>query len=138
MKALVVRVFVVLLIAVLAGPVPAAGEEKKAETRTDLIKRQLELSKKQYQYLLDLESKRVILPGGGEFYTWSRRWLEAELALSSKRADRISAYQAHLDRMTRGADEVKKRAKAVGDEKSTWEIEYLRIEAELWLDKAKE
>jgi RNA polymerase sigma factor (sigma-70 family) len=33
-----------------------------------------------------------------ELFSWSERWLEAELALSDKKADQTAALQAHVDR----------------------------------------
>jgi hypothetical protein len=79
-------------------------------------------------------------------YRWSRRWLESERV--DKKADRIAAYQAHLNRIKDVANCVNK---AVEQEKADTQISAVRevvwievlatkfylAEAELWLAQAK-
>jgi RNA polymerase sigma factor (sigma-70 family) len=64
------------------------------------------------------------------------QWLQAKLKLSDNKADKIAAYQAHLERMT----EFEKIAKAKYEAGSFpasqyYQTLYHRIEAEIWLDE---
>ena len=72
-------------------------------------------------------------------YRWSRRWLEAELAIDSAKNKQIAAYAAHLERMkgleTKRQNELKE-GQAVKFEVAV--PEFFRIEAEQWLTEAKE
>lgn len=87
-------------------------------------------------------------PRAERFYTWSRRWMEAEKDRSSKRSDQIAAVQAHLDRMRRLEEggiirDLAKRANTTfgnvslppGEFRTS--LEFYRLEAESWLAKAK-
>ena len=44
---------------------------------------------------------QTVLNGNGtptELFGWSRRWLDAQLALCENKKDRLAAYQAHVER----------------------------------------
>jgi hypothetical protein len=69
---------------------------------------------------------------------WSVRWLEAQLALSNNKSDRIAAYNAHRDRMT-VLEKVNKNHLDQGKiaPKHYWAVKYFLLEAEIWLARAK-
>jgi hypothetical protein len=71
-------------------------------------------------------------------YYWSRLVLDSQQDLCDTRADRIAALEAHLERMRR-LDELVKKVRKLGFAFSTdvGATEYYRLEAERWLEKAK-
>ena len=69
-----------------------------------------------------------------DVYVWSRLVLDSRLGLSNKPADRISAYEDHLDRMRKLEMLVKKiRRLGFGRSSDVGATAYYRIEAEAWL-----
>jgi hypothetical protein len=68
---------------------------------------------------------------------WSKRWLEAEMALSEKKAVRTAALKAHLERLwvVERLAVAKLRAGVVGPEAAN-AATYYRVEAEIWLFEA--
>lgn len=72
-------------------------------------------------------------------YYWSRLVLDAQQDLSAAKADRIAAIEAHLDRMKRLEELVKKvRRLGFGYSIDIGATEYYRLEAQRWLEKARE
>lgn len=71
-------------------------------------------------------------------YLWSNRILNAERDAASKEEQRITALQAHLDRMMQLESETKRRLE--GGKVRAHEMaaaEFYRLEAELWLARGK-
>jgi hypothetical protein len=71
-------------------------------------------------------------------YLWSQRWLDAERDLNSKKADQVAAVEAHWKRMKKLEESFQSRYKvgaAAAIELAA--VEYYRVEAEVWLVKAK-
>jgi hypothetical protein len=71
-------------------------------------------------------------------HAWSCRILEAAQELRPDKGDRVAAFQAHVDRMReveRLAVTLAKTGQGTQDEATA--AEYFRLEAELWLTKAK-
>jgi hypothetical protein len=73
-----------------------------------------------------------------QFQLWSKRWMDAQKQVTTKRSDQLAAVEAHVDRMRQLEKAARKRvaAKRVPE----WEAsatEYLRIEAELLLTQAR-
>jgi hypothetical protein len=70
-------------------------------------------------------------------YYWSRLVLDSQRELSANKAERIAAYEGHLDRMRR-LEALVKRVRRLGFGFSTdvGASEYYRLEAEDWLAKA--
>ncbi|HJZ58680.1 MAG TPA: efflux RND transporter periplasmic adaptor subunit [Gemmataceae bacterium] len=71
-------------------------------------------------------------------YLWSRRWMEAEQDAGEKKADRIAAVEAHLDRMK----ELRKLAEAryqagQSTHADVLGVDFYLAEARLWLAQAK-
>jgi RNA polymerase sigma factor (sigma-70 family) len=84
-----------------AGPVPGADGEadllrKKAAARVDLARGAYAGYFLLFQ--LGMEHEQTVT-------LWSRRWLQAQLDLSDKQADRDAALQAHRDRLAK-VDEI--------------------------------
>jgi hypothetical protein len=73
-----------------------------------------------------------------EFSIWSRRWLQAELPLCRKQAEKIAAYKTHLDR-TKEVERIAKLQYDIGRmsavEYST--AKYYRLQAEVWVARAQ-
>jgi hypothetical protein len=119
-----------------AGPVRAADPEA-ANVLARLAVQRRDAARKAYEVLwLDYRERRT---SEDLLYRWSLRWLESEKDLSDQQADQVAAYQGHFERM-RDLDRLIRRLQGSGQ--STIEeisaAEYYRIEAEVWLLKAKE
>jgi hypothetical protein len=71
-------------------------------------------------------------------YYWSRLVLESQQDLSDAKADRITALEAHLERMKRLETLVLKvRKLGFGFSTDVGATAYFRLEAERWLEKAR-
>ena len=126
------------MLAVLTVLVLANGARAHDENIRNLAKAKLEIARKLYQKLLDQEKKHVLdaLP---LVYEASRRLLDAELEVASNKAAKVLAYKAHLDRMKTVEQKMKKIvATQAAPPGYTWVAEYNRLEAEIWLAKAKQ
>lgn len=75
----------------LAAPAPAPPKAPK-----ELLERRLEAARNVFQQNLARLKGAQALPS--ELFGWSERWLEADLALAEKQADRSEAFRNHLDR----------------------------------------
>ena len=99
----------------------------------ELLQSRLGAARKVYELNLQkLQAGEAALDTG--FLSWSQRWLDAELALSDNRADRVVALRAHLGR----AKELEKIATThmkagQGRELDTQAATYFRIDAEIQL-----
>ena len=115
----------------------AGSDDQGDKTIGDLAKAKLEAAKKAYEKILENEKLVTgVLPNS--HYTWSKHWLEAELDLAKTRAERVKAYSGHLDRLNAMIKNYKAELQIAGKATLPPEIEYYRLEAELWLAKAKE
>jgi len=73
-----------------------------------------------------------------QVYVWSRLVLDSRRELASKPADHIIAFEEHLERMRKLESLVKKvRRLGFGRSYDVGASEYYRLEAELWLGRAK-
>jgi neutral trehalase len=73
-----------------------------------------------------------------QVHLWSRRWLDAQRDISTKRSEQISAFEDHVERMRQLEQAAKNRVEsrqAPASEASA--AEYHRLEAELSLSRAK-
>jgi hypothetical protein len=71
-------------------------------------------------------------------YVWSHFVLQTQFDLSDKKTDRIAALEAHLDRMKKLEELLKKvRRLGFGQAIEVGAVEYYRIEAEYWLAHAR-
>ena len=73
-----------------------------------------------------------------EVYVWSVRWLQAQRDLSAKPEDRIAALEAHLKRMMELKKQVEMLSRDLMPLPRVDEAEWYRLEAQLWLAKAKQ
>ena len=114
----------------LAAPPPAPPKVPK-----ELLEARLKASRDAYQY----KEKRLRRGVGApiELSDWSRRWLDAQLALREKKADRIAAYQSHLERATE-IERVARNEAESGQRRPDDAIAaaYYRIDAEIMLIEA--
>jgi hypothetical protein len=113
-----------------SAPAPAAPAVPK-----ELLQERLEAARQTYkqtwQRLKGGDAHPTDLPA------WSRRWLDAELALCEKKADRIAAHQAHLDRMKEVEQFMHRIVKAgMAVQADATAATYFRTEAEIGLIQA--
>jgi hypothetical protein len=126
-----------LLGLLVAGGLQAAPEPTPEKTLADLAKARVEAARRTYTEMAR-NHKEGRITRTEIVYQWSLRWLAAERDVSPARADRVAACKAHwermkeLERMTK--DQL--RARFVPIEEAT-AAEFYRLEAELWLAKAK-
>jgi hypothetical protein len=69
--------------------------------------------------------------------TWSRRWMEAELDVSSRRSDQIAAREAHWQRLKKWEEEFAPHIDKEVGSRAFRTLKYYRLEAEYSLAKAK-
>ncbi|HTU17942.1 MAG TPA: RNA polymerase sigma factor [Gemmataceae bacterium] len=127
-----------------AKPKPTADQPAKTPAEiTHLLKARVALAQKGYEAAVSLlpQTKRignVISPIGKpeEVHKWSVRWLQAQRDLSPKKDDEIAVLEAHLKRMTELQKWVKDRKLLMSPIQED-EVEWYRLEAELWLAEAK-
>lgn len=120
-----------------SGQAAAAGTAQQNDAVEQLKKQLLEAARKTYE--LELSRFRNLQVGDMEQVSrWSRRWLEAQLALAADRDARLTAYRAHLERM-RGLQKVASALGKAGQATPSYvtAAEYGRVQAELWLEQAK-
>jgi len=115
--------------------------DEKGSSNLDVISKKalLQAAKDAYEGMLKRRQTDPSVSNDIEYiYRWSRRWLEAERALSDAKEKRLAAYQAHRDRMqslNKLQVELVKNGMA-----SSYELaaaKFFRIEAEQWLDEEK-
>ncbi len=73
-----------------------------------------------------------------EVYVWSVRWLQAQRDLSAKPEDQIAALEAHLNRMMELKKQIEMISRDLMPLPRVDEAEWYRLEAQLWLAKAKQ
>lgn len=74
-----------------------AAADKTPQVPKELLEKRRDAARK----VFTLHFKRLFNGIGdvSPLFAWSQRWLEAEMVLSDKKADRIAALKAHLERM---------------------------------------
>jgi RNA polymerase sigma factor (sigma-70 family) len=113
-----------------APKVKAAPAAAPRQVPKELLEKQLDVARKVFQTTLNRIRSGQGLPI--ELYGWSERWLESELALSSKKADRLAALKAHVER-TRDVERmaVKYAATGLGRQEDADAATYYRARAEI-------
>jgi hypothetical protein len=109
--------------------VPQADSAARAADLVDAAQRAYEATMR--LYLNGETQAESVVP-------WSQRLLDAQLSASTQPADRIAAYQAHLDRMRKLEDQVKeshKREMATSLDLAA--AQFHRLQAEQWLAREK-
>ncbi len=127
----------------LTGAEPAR-DARPADEMNALVKARIALARKGHEAALAALRKTrraegVLLQEGKpeDVYQWSVRWLQAEQDLSPREEHQIAALEAHLKRMTELEKEVKMLAKDLLPRRAELDVEWYRLEAQLWLAKAK-
>jgi hypothetical protein len=123
------------------GPVTSAADDPEglkelAEARIEIARRQVEQAEQAM-----LAPPQPLPPEGylGEFATWSRRWMDAQLDLSDTPADRAAAIQAHIARLEKWLKPMKEVFQAGGSISRTEvdRLEYHVLEAKSLLIKER-
>src|SRR5262245_49173409 len=79
----------------MSHPAPATGKPS-AKDRQAFADARCKAARKAYDQVFEAYHLGVgAMPHQETVYLWSRRWLEADLDASSKRADQVAAYQRH-------------------------------------------
>jgi hypothetical protein len=122
---------------VLAGVALAPKFTAESPDSNQLAKAQMEAARRTYE----LTWTRAEMGEGGDaeqVYQWSVRWLEAQRDLSGTKAGQLAALEAHQTRMQRLERRVAAMVKAgQGRQSEGTAAEYYRLEADLWLARAK-
>jgi hypothetical protein len=130
-------------------------EEKKPEPAKDanaaadipaLLKARAAVAEKAYRAAFEglTRTKRIgnvlvqITQNPEDVYTWSVRWLQAQRDLSAKPEDQVAALEAHLKRMTELKEKIQTLSRDLMPLPRVDEAEWYRLEAQLWLAKAKQ
>lgn len=123
------------------GLAPSAQKEKEKEkearaSATELAKAKLEAAQRTCLALAQeyLENKATL----DQVHGWSRRWMDAQREVSSKRSDQQTAAEAHVSRMRqleKAAQDKYDARRAPASEVAA--AEYHRIEAEQHLARVK-
>jgi len=112
------------------APVDARILPELAKARLDAARKAYELSWGKYEKGVTVDVEKL--------YIWSCRWLDSQRAMSDKKADEVAAVEAHLNRMKKLEELVKKKydadSAAAADYAAT---QFYRTEAEIWLSQAK-
>jgi hypothetical protein len=83
---------------------------------------------------------RIRVVDAQKLFGWAERLLTAELELSDKKADRVAAYEAHLQRIKELEEEFHKEAEGVEGGEGIADVaegKFHRLEAEIMLERAK-
>jgi hypothetical protein len=113
---------------------PAANDPAVPDLK-ELLKARLEVAQEGMRVAeKELQAGRASVK---DTFVWSRRLLEAQLAVSEKKAERVAAHEAYLQR----AKAVEEMAKALFDAgrvtvKDYLEAKFDRLEAEIGLKRA--
>src|SRR5581483_10695487 len=71
-------------------------------------------------------------------YLWSKRWLDAQRDANSGKAEQQAAFDAHWKRMKQLQELIDNRMRSgVGAAVEVAQVEFYRLEAELWLTRAR-
>lgn len=123
----------------------AAKDTKPKNDMTALLKARFAAAEKAYrgEWAGFSQTRRFgdVLSGVAQpenTYVWSVRWLHAQRALSPKYEDQVAALEAHFKRMTELHKAVKELSTDLMPKCKETEAEWYRLEAEIWLAKAKQ
>ncbi|HTU92802.1 MAG TPA: hypothetical protein VMF69_22160 [Gemmataceae bacterium] len=120
-------------------------DTKAAEEMTALLKARVALAEKAYHESWEefgrtqrIGNVLVLVGKPEDVYAWSVRWLKAQRDRSSKQEEQVAALEDHLKRMTELQKRVKLVAKDLLSPRAESDAEWYRLEAQLWLAKAKQ
>jgi hypothetical protein len=132
--------FATLILVLAAAPAallrPAQAGQGEAAANA---KARLEAARKVYEAYLDRYKRGEPQPLNAELlYRWSRRWLEAQQELATKKGEKVAAAEAHLTRMRRFEEYLRGMHKS--GVAATFDVagaEFYRLDAERWVARAK-
>ena len=118
-------------------PLERAFSDKPAPVTEKLSRAKRDAARATYEVIWR-NNREGFVPFAEVAYRWSKRWLKAELELSPKKPDQISAYQAHLERM-RDLSRItharyQNRVNTIDEASAS---DFYRLEAQVWLEQAK-
>ena len=117
---------------------PAAPVPETPKVPRELLEQRLKAAEKTYKMkytrLMEFRPSQV---APSELSEWSRRWLEAEKALSNKKEDHLKALQGHWKRM-KGVEGLMAFFAKTGQgfQADAEAATYFCIEAEIWILEA--
>jgi len=132
-----VRVLFPLAVSIVLVEVPVVDGAPQAQEIQKLAEARVAAGRKAYEEttLLYREGRSRDLD---RIYLWSKRWLDAQLDVSNAKADQEAAYEAHWKRMKQLEDLIDRRMRSgVGAAIEVPQVQYYRLEAELWLARAR-
>jgi hypothetical protein len=117
-------------------PPPAAIPADQAAALVALLQARHRAAQKQFDetWIYYKQARTDAFP----VYVWSHFVLQTQFDLSDKKTDHIAALEAHLERMKKLEELLKKvRRLGFGQAIEVGAVEYYRIEAEYWLAHAR-
>ena len=130
-------VLVVLLAGLSIAPAPPRPPDGEPTAVANLAKARYEAALAQYD--LEWTYFQQNRTGSLHVYVWSRLVLEARRDMGENQAERIAALKAHLARMQKLEDLVKRiRRLGFGLSADVGATRFYRVEAEYWLARAAE
>ncbi len=129
-------------------PAPKPKADKPAKTpeeMTALLQARAAVAEKVYRAAFEglTHTRRIqnvlvqVTQNSEDVYIWSVRWLQAQRDRSPKHEDQVAALEAHLQRMTEMKKVIKELSRDLMPLIKVDEAEWYRLEAELWLVRAK-
>jgi hypothetical protein len=114
----------------------AAPPDKGTPNRSALAQARYRAALKQFDEIwLYYQQSRV---ESFDVYVWSRLVLDSQQAVSDKQADRVAAFEDHMNRMQKLEALIKKiRRLGFGRSIDVGASEYYRREAEYWFEEAR-
>src|SRR5262249_21709644 len=82
-----------------ATPPPAESTKTLLQARLEVAQKGYGDAVKLYQQGKRVENTALPLTNADQVHAWSQRWLDAQREASEKKADRVAAVEAHLERM---------------------------------------
>jgi hypothetical protein len=129
LNALIISGFVACLCSVSTG-----GEKKTAQ----LAKTRHQAAENAYRAIAENEQQLRSPVEYDKLYSWSIRILDAQKELDPREEKQLAAFMNHLERMTDVEQKVSRDVqKRRLNPSANVEVEYFKLEAEYWVEKAK-
>jgi hypothetical protein len=119
------------------GPEQAKEMTKLLKARVALAQKAYDATEKSFGEVRRIGAVNILTVKPEESYTWSVRWLKAERDINPKGAEYIVALEAHLKRMKALETKTMSLVPGILPQTAAFEVEWYRLEAELWLIQAK-
>jgi hypothetical protein len=134
----IVWIILGILLGMAATSLLGADHASQSSKLSRLRKTKVEAARQTYQVVWQ-NYKDGLVPAVEFPYRWSRRWLEAERAVTDGKAEQVAACKGHFERM-REMERIERelRRSRVNTVNELTAAEYYRVEAEIWLAQAQE